>query len=318
MHPILLIPHYNRRELLERVLAALKQQTVPHFVLVIDNGSPDGSAELAEQLGADVMRLDRNYGFAYAVNRGIERGLNQGAEYIGIVNNDVVPAPDWLEKLMEQDAAFLCGKIVSESNTSILDGTFDLISSTGLPFRAGNGLPANLPIYNRPVEISSAPMTLVLFRREVFETIGLLDESYGSYLEDVDFGIRCALAEIRGRYVPEAVATHQGSATLGAWHPETIRLMSRNQVLLVAKHYPQNWFLRYGFGAVLGQMLWGLSVCLHGKGKSFFEGKKEGLRMWRTMRGNGDKRIIRVFDQQTSMLRTYASGWFQKVISWIS
>ncbi len=318
MHPILLIPHYNRRELLERVLAALKQQTVPHTVLVIDNGSTDGSAELAEQLGVDVLRLDRNYGFAYAVNRGIEQALQRGAVWIGIVNNDVVPAPDWLEKLLAQDAPFLCGKIVSEADPSLLDGTFDLISSTGLPFRAGSGLPASLPLYNHSAEIFSAPMTLVLFRREVFETIGLLDESYGSYLEDVDFGIRCALADIRGRYVPEAVATHRGSATLGAWHPETVRLMSRNQLLLMAKHYPQNWLLHYGAGAVVGQILWGLSVCRHGKGRSWIQGKREGLRMWKAMRRKGDEKIRQVFDDQARMLRIYTSGWFQKVIAWIS
>lgn len=318
MHPILLIPHYNRRELLERVLTALHHQTAPHTVLVIDNGSTDGSPELAEMMGAETLRLDRNYGFAYAVNRGIETALKRGAVHIGIVNNDVVPSPTWLEELLRSDAPFVCGKILSEGNPEILDGTFDLISSTGLPFRAGSGQSSDHPLYNQSTEIDSAPMTAVLFRREVFETIGLLDESYGSYLEDIDFGIRCALAGIRGRYVPQALATHRGNATLGAWHPETVRLMSRNQVVLIAKHYPRNWIWSYGCRALIGQLLWGCAVALRGKGGAYFRGKREGLLLWKTARGKGNDEIRTVFEQQATELRRHASGWFQRVIAWIS
>lgn len=318
MHPILLIPHYNRRDLLDRVLQALKKQTAVHQTLVIDNGSTDGSVELAEKSGVQVLPLDRNYGFAYAVNRGIEWALSQGASHIGIVNNDVVPSPTWLEELLRSEASFVCGKIVSEADPTVLDGTFDLISSTGLSFRAGNGQSAVHPTYQHLIRICSAPMTAVVFRSEVFETIGLLDESYGSYLEDVDFGIRCTLANIQGEYLPAALATHRGNATLGAWHPETIRLISRNQVLLLAKHYPGKWIWSYGCSAVVGQLLWGIAVIRRGKGRAYFRGKKEGIQLWKSMRKIGSDEIRIVFRRQAEELHHYASGWFQKVIAWIS
>ena len=84
-------------------------------------------------------------------------------------------------------------------------------------------------------------------RRELFEKVGWLDERFESYLEDVDFSLRSARKGCLGVYVPEAVAYHQGSATLGAWHPETARRIARNQLLLVAKHYPRGWLFRYGW-----------------------------------------------------------------------
>ena len=77
----------------------------------------------------------------------------------------------------------------------------------------------------------------MLYRAEVFRQVGLLEESFESYLEDADFGLRCALQGITGRYVPEAQAVHLGSAALGRWHPETVRRISRNQLFLAARHY---------------------------------------------------------------------------------
>ncbi len=317
MWPILLIPHYNRRELLGRVLAALKEQTVAHSILVIDNGSTDGSAELAESHGAQVLRLDRNYGFAYAVNRGIEIALRGDSTHVGIVNNDVVPASTWLAELIAVDAPFTCGKIVDEANPGVIDGTFDLVSRTGLAFRAGHGQPVDSPIYNQPREILSAPMTAALFRREVLETVGLLDESFGSYLEDIDYGIRCAVAGFRGRYVPTALATHRGSATLGTWHPETVRLLSRNQIFLVAKHSPRSWLWSSSCYAVVGQLLWGVAVFRRGEGAAYLRGKREGVRLWHTQRGK-DAHAGPIFEEHGRELRSLAPNRFWKVIAWIS
>ncbi len=310
MHPILLIPHYNRRDLLDRVLQALKQQTADHQTLVIDNGSTDGSVELAEKSGVQVLPLDRNYGFAYAVNRGIEWALHQRASHIGIVNNDVVPSPTWLEELLRSEASFACGKIVSEANPTVLDGTFDLISSTGLSFRSGNGQSASHPTYQQLIRISSAPMTAVVFRREVFETIGLLDESYGSYLEDVDFGIRCALANIQGEYLPVALATHRGNATLGAWHPETIRLISRNQVLLLAKHYPGKWIWSYGCSAVVGQLLWGIAVIRQVRDVHIFGVKKRAFSFGRACGKSAAMRfVLSSGDRQKNFITMHPGGF---------
>src|SRR5260370_34314889 len=82
-----------------------------------------------------------------------------------------------------------------------------------------------------------APMTAAVFRRGLFQEVRSLDERFESYMEDVDFGLRCTLAGREGTYVPAAVARHVGSATLGQWNKDTARLIARNQALLASKHF---------------------------------------------------------------------------------
>ena len=117
-------------------------------------------------------------------------------------------------------------------------------------------------------------MTAALFRRDLFCEVGTLDESLGSYLEDVEFGLRCALGGRGGVYAPAAVAHHRGSATLGEWHPDTVRSIARNQVLLAAKHFRG----QPSFPIVAGQLLWGLLAFRHGRGWSYLRGKIDGIR----------------------------------------
>jgi GT2 family glycosyltransferase len=130
-----------------------------------------------------------------------------------------------------------------------------------------------------------------VFRAELFARVGLLDEDYESYLEDVDFGLRCGLAGLSGVYLPAAVAHHKGSATLGRWHPDTVRRIARNQLLLVSKHYPPGWFARHGWPVFIAQGLWGLVALRHGAGIAYLKGKMEGLRSFRRMRRLGSPAI---------------------------
>src|SRR5262249_38839758 len=122
------------------------------------------------------------------------------------------------------------------------------------------------------------PGTAALFRAELFRRIGTFDERFESYLEDVDLGVRCAVAGLGGWYVPEAIAWHRGSASLGRWHPDTVRRISRNQVFLVAKHYPIGLFFRFFWPILIGQGLWGLVALQHGAGWPWLRGKFAGLR----------------------------------------
>jgi GT2 family glycosyltransferase len=269
------IPHWNRRDLLATLLDNLKQQTQPFDqILVADNGSEDDSAEFAERAGAWVLRLGRNLGFAAAVNRGIQAA---GSEWIAILNNDVTLRKDWLANLLKeaevQNARFATGKILSASDHTVIDGTFDEISRGACADRCGSGKP-DAPIWNQARPIRMAPMTAALFRRSLFEKVGFLDESFESYLEDVDFGLRCALAGCGGIFVPSAEAYHRGSATAGRWQKDTVRLISRNQVLLVRKHFRGQplWPI------VAGQLLWGLVAVRHGRFLSYLLGKLQGLR----------------------------------------
>lgn len=279
------VPHWNRRDLLQTLLENLAEQTRTFDeVIVVDNGSTDDSVAVAGRAGARVVRLERNLGFAAAVNRGIEAARNQdiAADWIAILNNDVTLAPDWLEQLLaageKEQAWFATGKTLSASDPSRIDGAFDAISRGACAYRCGSGKPDG-PFWNQPRRIRMAPMTAALFRRHLFEQVGSLDETFESYLEDVDFGIRCALDDRWGLYVPAAIARHQGSSTWGHWNKYSVRLIARNQILLTTKHFGglPRWPI------VAGQLLWGLVALGHGCAGAYLQGKMAGMRVARTL-----------------------------------
>lgn len=269
------IPHWNRRDLLAALMENLRRQRRAFDrVIVADNGSTDASAEMAERAGACALRLGANLGFAAAVNRAIEAAE---CDWVAILNNDVTLDPGWLETLLEvaarEHAWFAAGKILSASHPNVVDGCFDEIARSGCAWRCGAGRPDS-PAWNQFQRIRIAPMTAALFRRDLFRHVGPLDERFESYLEDVDFGIRCSLQGFAGVYAPSALAWHLGSATAGKWSSDTVRRISRNQFLLAAKHFGGQplWPI------VWGQLLWGLVALRHGKLLSYLRGKWEGYR----------------------------------------
>ena len=266
-----IVPVWNGRDLLARLLSSLEAQTQPiSEVLVIDNGSTDGAPDFARSRGARVIAMGRNAGFAAAVNRGIAESRS---ELLAVLNNDVELASDYLAKLVAAAAPFATGKILSAVTKDRVDATFDAVCRGGVAWRVGQGR-SDGPGFSTARKISLAPWTAIVIRADVVKYVGLLDESFESYLEDVEFGLRCAVHGITGMYVPQAVAWHHGSATLGRWHPETVRRIARNQCYIVALYYPN----RYAWPIWVAQGLWGVVAARHGGGLAWLRGKWQGMR----------------------------------------
>jgi GT2 family glycosyltransferase len=300
----IVIPNWNGSALLAKLIADLQRQSYPiDRVIVVDNGSTDDSAQVTTGAGASLIELDVNTGFAHAVNRGIR---NADAEWIAILNNDTSLEPDWLThmmgKLVNSTAWFATGKLLDAQRRDRIDGSFDAICRGACAWRCGHGRPDS-PIWNEPREIQFPPFTAAVFRAKVFERVGLLDEDFQSYLEDIDFGIRCAAAQLTGIYVPEAVAYHQGSATLGRWHPEIVRKIARNQLLLIAKHYPPKWILRYCWPIFVAQTLWGLLALRHGALPAYIAGKVEGLQQFSKARGKYQGDLPAILERSEKEIR---------------
>jgi GT2 family glycosyltransferase len=280
-----IVPVWNGREMLVRLLDSLAAQTQPAAEwLVVDNGSQDGAPDAARERGARVISMGRNAGFAEAVNRGIAESRG---EWLAVLNSDVEMAPDYLARLLAAAQAggawFATGKILVAGSNDQIDGTFDAMCRGGSSWRVGSGR-TDRADFSASRQIWSPPFTAVLLRAEVFRRAGLLEASFESYLEDVDFGLRCASLDLPGVYVPGALAWHRGSAALGRWHPETVRRMARNQIFLVARHYPPR-LLRRWFGAVImAQMLWGGLALRHGAALGWLRGVFQGMRHFRAMR----------------------------------
>ncbi len=307
-----IIPVWNGRDLLAKLLASIAAQTLrPAEVIVVDNGSTDGAPALAEAEGAKVISMGKNAGFAAAVNRGVRESHS---DWLAIVNSDVELAPDWLARLVEgvqtTGAWFGTGKILSASDRTLLDGTWDLMARSACPWRAGEGKP-DAPLFSVPRQIGFASFTAILLKSELFQEIGGLEERFESYLEDVDFGLRCALGEKKGTYVPAALSYHRGSATLGRWHGDSTRRMARNQVLLLAKHYPRSLLLQWWWPILAGQALWGLLAFRHGAGFAFCLGKWQGLRQFRAFRQQGQRELHSFLLHSEGEIRTLQqqNGW---------
>lgn len=301
-----IVPVWNGRGHLERLLDSLAKQTRPaDAILAVDNGSTDGAAELARERGARVIAMGRNAGFAAAMNRGIVECAPLKPEWIAALNSDVELAPDYLEKLAAADGWFATGKLLNPA-TGRIDGTFDAVCRGGTAWRVGWGR-ADEAMFSQRRTIASAPWTAALFRSTLLERVGLLEERFESYLEDVDFGLRCAAEGLAGVYEPSAAGWHLGSAALGRWHPETVRRMARNQIFLLARHYPGRRLRGWARPILAAQLLWAAVALRHGTGLAWTRGMAQGLAGFRAMRQTakpiGENCLLDILPAQERLIR---------------
>lgn len=274
------IPVHNRADLLTRLLHTIRLQSVRFAeVIVVDNVSSDNAVKVAAGAGCTVIEMGENAGFARAVNRGWQAA---STPWVAILNSDVELHPLWAERLtaVSGAAGFAAGTILSAACRNEVDGTYDLVSRSGCAWRAGAGEHVTEP-FGGSFPVAIAPATACMFRRSLLERLQGFDESFGSYLEDVDLGLRCIREGISGVFVPDAVAWHHGSATLGRWNPAVVRLISRNQLLLVRRHYDRRLFRACLWPIIAGQLLWGLVALRHGTPGAWASGKWEALKTFR-------------------------------------
>ncbi|MEX2300862.1 MAG: glycosyltransferase family 2 protein [Bryobacterales bacterium] len=289
----IVIPHRNRCALLERLLQSIHAQRLPEGVsldvVVVDNGSEDNSVETARRAGCRVLELSGNEGVSRAVNRGIEAS---SGEWIALVNNDVELSPGWMAELLAavgsppREAAklwFATGKTLNDQDRGLIDGTGDAICRGGASWRLGHGR-ADGPLFDAVRRTYFPSATAAIFRRGFFERVGGLEESFFAYLEDIDLGLRAAMEDLPGLYVPSAVAYHRGSATAGIWSGASVEWMTCHQLLLLAKFYPARLMLRFLRPILAAQLLWATLAISRGRASSWARGFWRGLRGFSRLR----------------------------------
>ncbi len=261
----IVIPNWNGRHMLEVCLPSLFAQDFDDFgVIVVDNGSTDGSADyiLANYPGVKVIQLTENCGFSGAVNRGIEAGTR---EWVLLLNNDIEMAPNCLTQLANQaDSDPLIRmwalKMLSYSDRNVLDGAGDGVLRGGVGYRFGT-LEPDSEHYSLKREVFGACAGAALYHRTLFDELGLFDEEFFAYLEDVDFNLRAARAGHRCCYVPGAVVYHMGSATSGSKiNKLTVKLTTRNNIFVICKNYSFLMLIRFLPALLTYQFFWFLFV----------------------------------------------------------
>lgn len=243
----IVIPTFNRCDLLGECLPSIRAQTFSDYrVLVVDDGSSeDVQAFVGENFPEmDVLRLSENRGFAVAVNAGLREA--QGA-LVFLLNNDMTLDGDCLAKLVE---AVDVGKgdlaaplVLWRDEPEVIYSAGDLQRTNGRPESAGFRCP--LEGFDFPETVFGVSAGAGLYRREVFDTVGLLDERFVAYFEDSDLSFRARLAGFRATLVPDARAQHVGSASMGQRLGWRARQCYRNHALLVLKNMPMPLLLRY-------------------------------------------------------------------------
>lgn len=235
-----IIVNFNSGGRLARAIAALERQTFRDFeVVVFDNASGDGSAEVASaSIPVRIVRNGTNIGFAAANNRAAA-GLS--AEWLAFLNPDAYPEPDWLEALMAATArhpgveAFGSTQI-DAGDPARLDGAGDAYHVFGAPYRGHFGWPVGrLP---EEGECFAPCAAAALWRRRAFEALGGFDESFFCYGEDVDLGFRHRLAGGRAVQVAAARVLHEGSGVTGRRSAFTTYHGHRNRIWTWMKNMP--------------------------------------------------------------------------------
>ena len=234
----------NGASWLEGCLRTLTSGTQrPAAILVTDDGSDDESAEVCERHGATFLRSPTSggSGFAATVNRGL-RAVPDGVRWVMLLNNDTEVGPDFVSAIFDAasrhpEAMILAPLVLSLRDRETLDSAGLLLYPDGVARPRWHGERVDqLTLVEEPVLLASG--AALVARSDAFERFGELDESFGSYLEDVDWCLRAARRGALAVFVPSAVVYHYFSGTIGARSAEKARLVERNRVAIAARHLP--------------------------------------------------------------------------------
>jgi GT2 family glycosyltransferase len=243
MKVFVVIPNWNGADMISECLTSLEKQSLRHSVVLVDNGSIDDSVEIVAKKHSSVkiIKLPENTGFTGGVNTGIEYALKHGAEAVALLNNDAVAESKWLENLTKTlKKSKTCGIVTSKFlsfDGKKIDSTGDIYTSWGLPYPRGRDELDSLK-FGETEEIFGASGGASLYRAEMLKEIGLFDQKYFAYLEDVDLSWRAQLAGWKVLYEPKAIAYHKIGATSGRIKGFSTYHYMKNLPMLFWKNVP--------------------------------------------------------------------------------
>ncbi len=275
-----IIPNYNGLRFMEECMASLKAQTYRNFkILVVDNGSTDGSVDWLKEKQIETIFLKENTGFSGAVNVGIRAA---DTPYVILLNNDTRADEYFVAELvraLEQSPGIfsVSSKMIQMYAPHLMDDAGDMYSVLGWAYQRGVG--QDIRRYRKSRRVFSACAGAAIYRREVFEEIGYFDEMHFAYLEDIDVGYRARIAGYDNIYCPAAVVWHVGSGTSGSkYNSFKVKLAARNNIYLNYKNMPALQLLVNAVPIAVGTFLKYQFFRKLGYEKDYLEGLKEGIR----------------------------------------
>ncbi|MFH1221417.1 MAG: glycosyltransferase family 2 protein [Candidatus Eisenbacteria bacterium] len=246
------IPNLNGKDLLGDCLRSLERQTFKDFeVVLVDNGSTDGSVAFVKDRFpwiARVIENPSNLGFAVACNQGIE---GSAGELVALLNNDTEAHPAWLAELVRvadgnPGAGMFASKTLLFDRRDTIDTAGHLMYPDGLN-RGRGRLEVDSGQYDAKIDVFFPSGAAALYRRKMFDDIGLFDQYHFAYGDDTDIGIRGRLAGWTCLFVPGAIVYHKYSMTTGEYSPQKVFLVERNRIWIAWKYFPMKRVLAVPF-----------------------------------------------------------------------
>jgi GT2 family glycosyltransferase len=284
MKASVIIPNLNGKGWLRDSIESIRAQTEPDFeLIVVDNGSTDESLAIARsyqgQPGYTLIENRENTGFSHAVNQGIRASKG---EYAVLFNNDAFAEPDWLARLIEtaeRDPRIFAVQslMIRHYERTLADDAGDYVNILGFAAKSGDGRLASR--YTREKRIFSACGGASLYRRRILDEIGLFDEEFFAYFEDVDLSWRADNAGYKNVLCPAAKCYHICGATTGAVKYNGFKSVQsgRNSILLPWKNQPLLMRILNFLPMALGYALKSYKFHRQGFGKEWDQGFHEAL-----------------------------------------
>lgn len=276
---------------------ALDAGDVP--VLAVDAGSTDDTADRIERLfpRVELHRLGGHPGFARAANHGLAAALARGVEFVYLLNPDTEVAPDFLARALEvaelaPGAAAVQSLLLLPPAGELVDTAGNALHFLGFGYCGLHRRPAALAS-DAPVEIAFASGAGALLRAEALRRVGLFDERFFLYCEDLDLGWRLRLAGERILLAPASRVLHRHEFRR---NPEKFYRLERNRWLALLKNYSGRSL------AVLAPLLLAdeLALALIALGQGWWP---EKLRAWRSLLDAETRRELRAARRSTQRLR---------------
>lgn len=277
----IIIPNYNGERFIYNCIKSLNLQSHKAFeIIVVDNCSHDLSVKIIEDNFKDVkiISLDKNYGFSYAVNVGIKSSVG---DFVLLINNDTEAEKDFVKNILNcikaDDKIFsVTAKMIRYNERNKIDDAGDFYNILGWSYKRGDG--ESILKYKNNSFVFSCCGGAAIFRKKLFERVGLFDESFFAYMEDLDICYRAKILGYKNLYCSNAKIYHIGSGTSGSkYNNFKISLSARNNIFVIYKNMPYFQILLNLPFLIVGFLIKILFFYKIGFGEIYLKGLKDGF-----------------------------------------
>jgi len=295
-----IIPNYNGADMLASAIDSVLQQSYKNLQLVIvDNGSHDNSRQIIDSYVKKDSRVraiyrNKNYGYTGGVNPGMELAIQEGAAYAAPFNNDAIADKDWLHHLVQfleshpDYGIAACNLLHADGKT--YDSTGDQYTIWGLPYPRDRDEPVRTT--DQPCDIFGASGGASMYRTKLLAQIGVFDQDFFAYYEDIDLSFRAQLAGWKVSYVPASVVYHEQSVTSNAMPSGfTTYQYMKNLPLVIIKDVPTSLLWRVYPRFFLGYSMSFLNAVIKNR-KGWAAIKGLGMSLVLTPKKLGERRHI--------------------------